>query len=114
MKLTYEVQSSKEGKPLIKFFYQEEGRYGEFFIEFERLSREISNLESPVGVYGNATLQAKDRDYAFPLLKGFAEALEFVKICESCGKKYSFSNHVGQCDPCFEETQNDHMGNIEE
>jgi hypothetical protein len=114
MNLTYEVQSSEEGKSLIKFFYQEEGRYGEFFIELERLSKNMNNSESPLGVYGNAVLQAKDIDYAFPLLKGFAEALEFVKICESCGKKYNASNHIGQCDKCFEETQNDHMGDIEE
>jgi len=114
MKLTYQTLSTKDGKPVIKFFYQEDGRYGEFYLEFERVTKDASNLESPIGVFGEAVFEAKDRDYAFPLLKGFAEALEFVKVCEHCGKKYNVSNHVGQCDPCFEETQNEHMGNIEE
>lgn len=113
MLLTYQVISQKNGESLIKFYYQENKRYGEFYLRFNRLGQDINNLKSPIGTRGVAEVKAKDQDYAFPLLQGFSEALEFVKRCEVCGKVFNPDRRNETCNLCWEEIQNDHMGNIE-
>lgn len=57
MKLKYTKITNKR----YKFFYEESGKYGEFYIEMEN---------------GEAEIFAKDSEYALPLIIGFAKAME--------------------------------------
>jgi hypothetical protein len=114
MKLTYEVLSVEKGKSIIKFFYQEGKRYGEFYLRLDRDVKHALNPKSPLGVRGKAEIEAKDRDYAFPLLQGFSEVLEFYKRCDVCGDLFRPDRHLETCNFCWEEIQLDHIGDIEE
>lgn len=113
MNLTYQVLSEKE-ETVIKFFYEDVRRYGEFYMRLNRESINTNNPTSPIGVHGKAVLEAKDEDYAFPLLQGISEALEFVKKCDVCGNLFKSDRRPETCDHCWEEIQNDHMGDIDQ
>ena len=69
MKLNY----IKLSKTMYKFFYDENGRYGEFLIELKPLIE--GNL---IHSYGNAELFMKHPEYGQDLLLGLSEALDPV------------------------------------
>lgn len=75
MKLNYTVISSSPLK--VKFFYEgsDNNRYGEFYVEFTRMSKDAANMTDKLGVTGTAEVFAKDPDYARDLIMGFTEAL---------------------------------------
>ena len=74
MKLNYLVLGFE---PLrVKFFYEEKGRDGEFYIDFSREAKDANNMTDKLGVRGVANLIGKDPDYANDLLQGLAEELK--------------------------------------
>ena len=73
MKLSYLVLGSN---PLrVKFFYNDAGRYGEFYMEFTRETLNANNPEDEIGVRGHAVVDWKRKEYANDLVQGLAEAL---------------------------------------
>ena len=71
MNLTY----TKISDNLIKLFYQDGDKYGEFYLRFKRLTRNLNHMDDPLGVSGEAILEAKDRDYAPSLINALAHEL---------------------------------------
>lgn len=78
MKLNYQVISSNPLK--IKFFYEQEEKYGEFYInQLKRDAKDANNPTDKLGIRGEVEIVAKDKDYALDLSEAFAEAMEFSK-----------------------------------
>lgn len=74
MKLDYQVISSEP--LLIKFFYQEGEKYGEFYLrQTVREAKDANNPTDKIGVRGTMMLEMKDPDYAIDLLQALAKTL---------------------------------------
>lgn len=112
MNLTYQVISTEEGKTTVKFFYKEDKKYGEFYIYFDRFTKNIKNEKSELGVYGEAVLEPKHIEYASNLLAGLSKTLLGINKCSVCAKEFVPDRCKDTCNFCFEEIQNDHMGDI--
>jgi hypothetical protein len=99
MKLNYLVISTK---PLIvKFFYEDGKKYGEFYIRFNKETSNIKNPKDSIGIRGIAEIEKKSREYAKDLSQAFADAMSDEELevselpiprledgyCEECGEK---------------------------
>lgn len=108
MKLQYLVLGFK---PLrVKFFYEEKGREGEFYIDFSREAKNANNMDDSLGVRGVAEIIQKDPDYADDLLQGLAEELKGFTfqslLCPTCRREYDNPiemeaiEKIGECLGC--------------